>query len=65
MLPNGDVVLCCMDYNLKHVIGNLLTQTYKQVMEGEKLAEIIKINETDGFSKCSICKACENVTELR
>ena len=65
LLPNGDVVLCCMDYNLKHVIGNLLTQTYAQIFEGEKLAKIIEMNEADGFDKCSICKSCENVTELK
>ena len=65
LLPNGDVVLCCMDYNLKHVIGNLLTQTYAEIFEGEKLTKIIEMNEASGFDKCSICKSCENVTELR
>jgi len=65
LLPDGSVVLCCMDYNLKHVIGNLLKESYVDVMEGEKLAEIIKMNEASGFDKCSICKSCENVTELR
>lgn len=64
LLPNGDVVLCCMDYNLKHVIGNLLTQTYEEIFAGEKLAQIIKMNEADGFDKCSICKSCENVTKI-
>lgn len=64
LLPNGDVVLCCMDYNLKHVIGNLFTQKYDEIMNGEKLAEIIKMNEADGFNKCSICKSCENVRQL-
>lgn len=64
LLPNGDVVLCCMDYNLKHVIGNLLTQSYDEVMNGDKLKEIIKWNEEDGFNKCSICKSCENVRRI-
>lgn len=64
LLPNGDVVLCCMDYKLKHVIGNLLKESYQEIMEGEKLGEIIKMNEADGFDKCSICKSCENVTQL-
>ena len=64
LLPNGDVVLCCMDYNLKHIIGNLLIQKYDDIMNGEKLAEIIKWNEADGFNKCSICKSCENVRQL-
>jgi hypothetical protein len=64
LLPNGDVVLCCMDYNLKHVIGNLLKQTYEEIFAGEQLAEIIKMNEAAGFDKCSICKSCENVTRI-
>jgi hypothetical protein len=29
LLPNGTVLLCCMDYSMKHVLGNL--------MQGEKL----------------------------
>ena len=64
LLPNGDVVLCCMDYNLKHVIGNLLDQTYEEMMQGDKLAQIIKMNEAAGFDKCSICKSCENVRQI-
>jgi hypothetical protein len=64
LLPNGDVVLCCMDYNLKHIIGNLLTQTYDEMMEGKPLQDLIKMNEADGFDKCSICKSCENVRAI-
>jgi hypothetical protein len=64
LLPDGSVVLCCMDYNLKHIIGNLLTQSYAQIFEGEKLAEIIKINENPEFDKCSICKSCDNVRKI-
>lgn len=64
LLPNGDVVLCCMDYNLKHVIGNLLTQTYDEVMQGKPLQDLIEMNEADGYNKCSICKSCENVRQL-
>jgi radical SAM protein with 4Fe4S-binding SPASM domain len=64
LLPNGDVVLCCMDYNLKHVIGNLLEQTYEEMMQGKPLQDLIKMNEADGFNKCSICKSCENVRAI-
>jgi hypothetical protein len=64
LLPNGDVVLCCMDYNLKHVIGNLLDQTYEEIFQGKPLLDLIAINEESKFSKCSICKSCENVREI-
>lgn len=32
MLPNGDVSLCCMDYGLDNIIGNLDRQSYEQVV---------------------------------
>jgi hypothetical protein len=64
LLPNGDVVLCCMDYNLKHIIGNLLTQTYEEIFQGKPLLDLIEMNEEPKFSKCSICKSCENVTSI-
>lgn len=64
LLPDGSVVLCCMDYDLKHVIGNLLEQSYEEVMQGKPLQDLIKINETEGFDKCSICKSCENVRKI-
>jgi len=64
LLPNGDVVLCCMDYDLKHVIGNLLTQTYDEVMQGKPLMDLTAINEAPEFNKCSICKSCENVRKI-
>jgi hypothetical protein len=28
LLPNGEVALCCNDYGLQHILGNLLTDTY-------------------------------------
>ena len=31
MLPNGDVVLCCQDYGLKHRLGNLLETNYNKL----------------------------------
>ena len=64
LLPDGSVVLCCMDYDLKHIIGNLLTQSYEEVMQGKPLQDLIALNEEPKFSKCSICKSCENVRKI-
>jgi hypothetical protein len=50
MLPNGDVSLCCMDYGLKHILGNLYEQDYE---------EIIPEN-----NQCfELCRLCENAVE--
>jgi hypothetical protein len=40
LLPDGTVVLCCMDYGLKHVLGNLTEQTYEEIIQGEEMALI-------------------------
>ena len=35
LLPNGDVLLCCMDYGMKHVLGNLLKSEYTSLFRSE------------------------------
>lgn len=47
MLPNGDIVLCCMDYSLEHILGNIFTQEFD---------DIIPEPET----KFNLCRFCEN-----
>jgi len=32
LLPNGDVSLCCMDYGLDHILGNLFEQSYEDII---------------------------------
>jgi hypothetical protein len=32
MLPNGDVVLCCQDYRMDHVLGNIFEQSFDDVL---------------------------------
>jgi FkbM family methyltransferase len=47
MLPNGDVSLCCMDYGLEHILGNLIEQDYE---------DVIPVDNT-----CfNLCRFCEN-----
>jgi len=36
LMPNGDVHLCCMDYSLKHKIGNLLTDKWEDLKRPKK-----------------------------
>lgn len=35
LLPNGDVVLCHMDWSLRHILGNLLEQDYSGIHSGK------------------------------
>ena len=56
LLPNGDVIACCNDYGMKHVLGNLRSQTYEALFQGEEVARIKR-----GFLDPSVdirCRYC-------
>ena len=64
LMPNGDVLLCCMDYSYKHKIGNLLQESYYDLFKGEVLRALVVDNMKSKPDKCSICRSCNNVTVL-
>lgn len=56
VMPNGAVVLCCMDYGMKHVLGNLVTQTWREISESREYEQVEK-----GFDNESVellCRKC-------
>ncbi|WP_244425819.1 radical SAM/SPASM domain-containing protein [Mesorhizobium amorphae] len=57
LLPNGDVTLCCMDFERRHVLGNLLRDEYEDLFEGSVFCEIVdRMNGMDGFLLCRMCE---------
>jgi sulfatase maturation enzyme AslB (radical SAM superfamily) len=52
LLPNGDVVLCCVDYGLEEIIGNLREMTYEELHLTEQFKNIVK-------NGSKLCKKCE------
>jgi len=50
-LPNGDVVLCCMDYKLEHITGNILESSYEDVIPAP-------------YSCYEMCNKCENAVSI-
>lgn len=57
LLPNGDVVLCCMDYSAKHRIGNLLSDDYFSLFSSEGMNALREQNMKYGQGD-SLCKTC-------
>lgn len=51
LIPNGDVVLCCMDWALQHKLGNLLTQPYMDIY---REAERLRVKDHSDM----LCAAC-------
>ena len=57
VLPNGEVLICCMDYSQQHVIGNLLTGTYESLFTSD---EYLRIKDGLKNDKSGIlCRTCE------
>ena len=52
LLPNGDVSLCCMDYGLKHITGNLYEQSFEDSIP-------------DNNQSFSLCNGCENAIPIK
>lgn len=55
LLPNGDVVLCCMDFGMQRVFGNLKRQSYEEIMQGAVLRSVVRENGREGDALCRKC----------
>jgi hypothetical protein len=58
LLPNGDVLLCCADYGMKHVLGNLREQDYDSLFLGEQY-RLVQTGLKDP-SLDILCRYCEH-----
>ena len=61
LLPNGDVQLCCMDYGLKHKLGNLLESSHTDLFKGKEFKRIRKnmIKDMGSSNDDILCRNCE------
>jgi hypothetical protein len=55
LLPNGEIALCCMDWSLEHILGNLLTSSYESLFESDQFKKVIA-----GLTDESIEILCRN-----
>jgi len=62
LLPNGDVVLCCMDYGLQHILGNLLLTDYESLFHGAVFKQLQLALNDDSLD--ILCRYCENASPL-
>ena len=58
LLPNGEVVLCSMDFGLRHVLGNLLRDDYDEITRASRSIE----REAAQRKSDVLCRQC---TEAR
>ena len=57
LLPNGDVTLCCMDYQRRHVLGNLTEVSYANLHRSPMFHTLMR--RMLGEEGELICRSCE------
>ena len=62
LLPDGTVLLCCMDYGMKHIMGNLLRDSYDMILSGTEHERVIRgMNSED---EDILCRKCYNARDI-
>lgn len=56
LLPDGTVLMCCMDYGMTEVFGNLFEQSYSEVVMSKEANEMRRRL----YGGESICRKCSN-----
>ena len=58
LLPDGRVVLCCMDFGMKHVLGNLLKDSWEDIHTGVEMKKIQAGMCANGCGDDVLCRHC-------
>jgi len=62
LLPDGTLLLCCMDYGMKHILGNLLTQSYEEIYNS---AESLRVRRgMKAEAEDILCRKCINARNI-
>lgn len=56
LLPDGTLILCMQDYGMRHIIGNLVEESFEEIMRGERIESIRKAL-LDPYSDV-LCRSC-------
>lgn len=56
LVPGGDVVMCCMDVQKKHILGNLGVDSYKDLYNSKEYRKIMCGFNNDSID--TICRRC-------
>jgi MoaA/NifB/PqqE/SkfB family radical SAM enzyme len=56
LLPNGDVVLCCMDWSAEYVLGNLKRDRFEDLYRSETFRRVLRgLKDPDVDLLCRTC----------
>lgn len=59
---NGDISVCCFDFNRNLTVGNLVDQTMYEILAGAQLAHVKDVHARKSFSGCGLlCQGCDQL----
>ena len=61
ILSNGEVTVCCADYEGKLSVGNIANNTIEDLWQCEKIKKIRDINFRRAFDELPICRSCAGI----
>lgn len=64
LLPDGTVTLCCNDFGLRHVIGNLLESSYDELLQSDEYKRVKRQMIDLEDSKGLLCRECFSANKL-
>jgi len=66
LLPDGSLLLCCMDWGMNYVLGNLLTDSYENIMKGRTISRVrVAMEEENARPGNFLCKKCTSAIEVK
>lgn len=58
ILSNGNVILCCNDYNKKLILGNVASSSIKEIWNSSQYNKIRQLISDKKFHSITVCKNC-------
>lgn len=63
VLPDGTLTLCCMDYGMKHILGNIVTSELEEILDGKEYHTFQKGLKQDTID--ILCRKCIMAREIK
>lgn len=63
LLPNGDIMMCCMDYGLEHKFGNLLRDSYEDLFKSDGY-NYVREGLKDNSAYDILCRTCKEAVNV-
>jgi radical SAM protein with 4Fe4S-binding SPASM domain len=58
---NGDVLLCCMDWRRRVVLGNVRKQSLREIWLGDRYQHYRQLHEEGRVNELELCSTCSYV----